>query len=55
MLTNYLIMKIYYLITANVKQIKVKVKRDPSKKEQLLKVKGKTSIRTMIKAAKSRD
>jgi hypothetical protein len=39
----------------NVKQIKVKVKREIKKMEQPVKLKGKSSIRTMIKAAKSRD
>ena len=43
------------ILIANMKQIKVKVKRDQNKKDQVLKVKGKTSIRTLIKAAKSRD
>ena len=40
---------------ANVKQIKIKVKKDMKPKDASVKVKGKTSIRTMIKAAKSRD
>lgn len=36
--------------------MKVKVKREPSKhKEQSIRIKGKSSIRTMIKAAKTRD